>query len=212
MSAENSRSMTWSSSSLVPSKPTMEWPSGITIRIVEPGLSPRVSVNSLLSARRPGHRAAAEDVRVHVPHGLPAVLAGVEDDPVPGGLDALGIRDLPCHGDQLVEQPVARGRQRRYVREVVPRYHKDVRRRLRIEVTEGDAPLPVHHEGGRDMSGSDTAEQAVWHTSIITGGGRARCQTAQRADAVRHRAAKIIIARRQVVASGRAPPINRKYP
>src|SRR5580692_11368483 len=104
--------MTWSSSSLVPSRPTMEWPSGITIRIVEPGLSLRVSVNSLLSeaqgtprgrcaedepgaghgwsrgrparrsAGRPGHRAAAEQVRVHVPDSLPAVLAGVEDDPV----------------------------------------------------------------------------------------------------------------------------------
>src|ERR1700734_1111567 len=117
--------MTWSSSSLVPSKPTIEWPSGMTIRIVEPGLSLRVSVNSLLSARRPGHRTAAEDVRVHVPHGLPRFLAGVEDDPVPGGLDALGLRDLPCNGDNLVEQPVARGSQRRHVREMVTCDHKD---------------------------------------------------------------------------------------
>src|SRR5579863_8043967 len=173
--------MTWSSSSLVPSKPTMEWRSGMTIRIVEPGLSLRVSVNSLLSARRPGHRAPAEYVRVHVPHGLPRFLAGVEDDPVPGGLDALGIGDLSCYGDKLVEQPVARGRQRRHVREVVPRDHEDMRRCLRVEVTEGDGPLTVHHDGGRDLSGSDTAEQAVWHTSIITGGGRARRRTAQRA-------------------------------
>jgi len=153
----------------------------MTIRIVEPGLSLRVSVNSLLSARRPGHRAAPEDVRVHVPHGLPGVPAGVEYDPVPGGLDAVGRRDLPRHADYLVEQPVARGRQRRHVRKVVPRDHQDVRWRLRIEVTEGDRALPVHHDGGRDLSGSDTAEQAVWHTSIITGGGRARRRTAQRA-------------------------------
>src|SRR5215469_11784014 len=125
ISAENSRSMTWSSSSLVPSKPTMEWPSGMTIRIVEPGLSLRVSVNSLLSARRPGHRAAPEHVRVHVAHGLPAVLAGIEDDPVPGGLDAVGIRHLPCHGDKLVEEAIAGGRQRRHVRVVVPRDHED---------------------------------------------------------------------------------------
>jgi len=153
----------------------------MTIRIVEPGLSLRVSVNSLLSARRPGHRTAAEDVRVHVPHGLPGVPAGVEDDPVPGGLDALGIRDLPCYANQLVEQPVTRGRQRRHIGEVVPRDHEDVGWRLGVEVAEGDGPLPVHHEGGRDLSGRDIAELAVWHTSIITGGARARCRTAQRA-------------------------------
>ncbi len=137
----------------------------MTIRIVEPGLglSLRVSVNSLLSAGRPGHRTAPEHVRVHVPYGLPGVLAGVEDDPVPGGRDALGIRHLPCHGYQLVEQPGAGLRQRRRIREVVPWNHQDMRWRLRVEVAEGDDPLPVHHQGGRDLSGSDTAEQAVWH-------------------------------------------------
>src|ERR1700733_9744003 len=136
--------MAESSSSLVPSRPTMEWPSGITIRIVEPGLSLRVSVNSLLSkapgpprgrvvdnwpgpagachgyaraprparrsAWRPGHRTGTQHMRVHVPDGLPAVLAGVEDDAVPGGLDALGHRDLACRADEFVKQPAARGR------------------------------------------------------------------------------------------------------
>ena len=38
----------------------------------------------------PGERTAAEQVRVHVAHGLPAVPAGVEDDPVAAGLDAFG--------------------------------------------------------------------------------------------------------------------------
>src|ERR1700746_2056109 len=116
----------------------MEWPSGITIRIVEPGLSLRVSVNSLLSkapgptrgrcadgwprlagaghgllrvpwpARRAAgaarHRTGPEQVRVHIPDGLPAVLAGIEDDPVPGGLDTLGGRDLTCRADEFVKQ------------------------------------------------------------------------------------------------------------
>src|ERR1700730_10937525 len=148
----------------------MEWPSGITIRIVEPGLSLRVSVNSLLSkapgpprgrvveywpgpdgachgrmraprpahrsAWRPGHRAPAEHMRVHVPHGLPAVLAGGEDDPVPGGPAA------------------TRGGQGRHVGEMLPGHHQDVRRRLGVDVTEGDGPLPVQHYRGRDLPGS----------------------------------------------------------
>src|ERR1700733_12951690 len=120
MSAENSRSMTWSSSSLVPSKPTMEWPSGTTIRIVEPGLSLRVSVNSLLSARRPGHRAAAEQARVHVGPALP---------PPPRGRQSRATA------------PPRPRRKRRHVLEVAPRHHQDVRGRLRVEVTEGNDPL-----------------------------------------------------------------------
>src|ERR1700722_2284368 len=193
----------------------MEWPSGITIRIVEPGLSLRVSVNSLLSkapgpprgrvvdywpgpagarhgrmrtprpahrsAWRPGHRTATEHMRVHVPDGLPAVLAGVEDDPVPTGLDALGDRDLACRADEFVKQPAARGGEGRHVREMVSRHHQDVRWRLGVDVTEGDGPLSVQHYRGRDLSGRDPAEQAVWHPSIIVAARRARCRTAQRA-------------------------------
>jgi hypothetical protein len=45
--------------------------------------------------------------------------------------------------------------------------HKYVRRRLRADVTEGYDPLPVEHYRGRDPPGSDPAEQAVWHSTII---------------------------------------------
>jgi len=49
----------------------MEWPSGITIRIVEPGLSLRVSVNSLLSkAPGPTRGRFAEDEPFVVPFVL----------------------------------------------------------------------------------------------------------------------------------------------
>jgi hypothetical protein len=46
-----------------------------------------------MSAGRPRHRAPAKDVRVRVRDGLPAVRAGVEDDPIAGILDALGLGD-----------------------------------------------------------------------------------------------------------------------
>jgi hypothetical protein len=112
-------------------------------------------------------------VRVHVPDGLPTVLAGVEDDPVPAGGNALGGRDLVCRADDFVEQAAARGDEGRHVGEMVPRHHQDVRRRLGVDVTEGDGPLSVHHYRGRDLSGNYPAEQAVWHTSIIVAAGRA---------------------------------------
>src|SRR6185437_9702808 len=70
----------------------------------------------------------------------------------------------------------------RHVREVIPRRHQDVRRRLWVDVTEGDSPLPVQHYRGRDLSGRDPAEQAVWHSTIIVAAGHAWCPTAGRPD------------------------------
>jgi hypothetical protein len=106
---------------------------------------------------------------VQVPDRLSAVAARIEDDPVSAGIDALGDSDLMGRRDELVEQPVARARQRRYVREVIPRDNQDMRRGLGADVTEGDDPLPVPHDRGRDLSSRDPAEQAVWHSTIIVG-------------------------------------------
>jgi hypothetical protein len=117
---------------------------------------------------------------VHVPDGLPAVLAGVEYDPVSAVGNALGGRDLVCRADDFVEKAAARGGEGRHVGEMIPGHHQNVRRRLRVDVTEGDGPLSVHHYRGRDLSGSYPAEQAVWHTSIIVAAGRARRPTVHR--------------------------------
>jgi hypothetical protein len=138
------------------------------MRMGEPGRSLLVSVNSLLpSAGRPGHRAAAENMSMHVPYRLPGVAARIEDDPVPAGGDPGGGGNLMGHCDQLVKQSVARAGQGRHVRKVVPGDHQDMRRRLRADVAEGDDPLSVSYDRGRDLSSSDPAEQAVWHSTII---------------------------------------------
>lgn len=112
-------------------------------------------------------------MRVRVPNGLARVLAGVEDDPVPGGLDSLGGRNLARRAYEFVEQSAARGREGRHVREMLPRHHQDVRWRLGVDVPEGDGPLSVKHDRGRYVSGSDPAEQAVWHSTIIVAVARA---------------------------------------
>lgn len=113
-------------------------------------------------------------MRVHVLDTLPGVLAGVEDDTVAASVDALGDRDLVRRADELVELAVARGGQGRHIGEMSPGDHQDMRRRLRVDVTEGENPLPVKHYRGRDLSGSDSAEQAVRHTTIIVGTGCVR--------------------------------------
>src|SRR5580693_6763708 len=164
--------MTCSNSSPVPSKATIEWSSGMTIRIWEPGRSLRVSVNSLLSPRRPCHGPAAEHMGVHMPDRLSRSGTGVEHDPVSAVGDALGDGDLVRLGDELVEQAVTGAGQGGDVRVMVARDHQDVRGRLRVDVPEGDDALTVKHHRSRDLPGRDTAEQALWHTTIIMAGGR----------------------------------------
>jgi hypothetical protein len=129
------------------------------------------------SAWWPSHRAAPEQVRVHMPDGLPAVLASVEDDPVPGVFDALGHSDLAGRANKLVKQPATRRGERTHVREVVPWDYQDVGRRLGVDITEGDETLPVQDYRGGDLPGSDPAEQAVWHNSIIVGASHSRCRS-----------------------------------
>ena len=114
---------------------------------------------------------------MHMPDGLAGVASGIEDDSVSAVFDALGGGDLACLADELVQQSATRAGQRRDVRKVIPGDHEDVRRRLRVDVTKGDDPLPVQHNRGRDLSGGDPAEQAVWHTTIIVGTGGRRCRT-----------------------------------
>ena len=138
------------------------------MRIREPGRSLLVSVNSLLSsAWRPGERTSAKHMGMHVSYSLPAVAARAENDPVTGRLDALGGGDLASRGDQFAEQSVARAGKRGDMGEMIPWNHQDVRRRLGVNVAEGHDPLPVQHDRGRDLSGSDPAEQAFRHTTII---------------------------------------------
>ena len=113
---------------------------------------------------------------VHVPDRLPRFWTGVEHDPVPAAGDALGDGDLMRLGDELVEQAVTGDGQGGDVRVMVARDHQDVRGRLRVDVPESEDPLAVKHHRGRDLPARDTAEQALWHTTIIVAGRRWRVQ------------------------------------
>ena len=79
-------------------------------------LSPRplsalaISARSATSARWPRHRAAAQDVGVHVGDSLARLRAGIEDNPVAGVRDALGDSYLVGMRDEIGQQSVAGGR------------------------------------------------------------------------------------------------------
>jgi len=59
---------------------------------------------------------------------------------------------------------------------MVARDHQHVRGRLRVDVPESEDALTFKHHRGRDLPGRDTAEQALWHSTIITAGRRWRVQ------------------------------------
>ena len=103
---------------------------------------------------------------MHVPDGLAAFPSGVEDEAVAAAVNPLRDRHLVRVRDNLVEQSARRG-QCRHIRIMVFRYYQDMRRRLGIDITEGDRAITLKHLRGRYLSCHDLAEQALWHVSII---------------------------------------------
>jgi len=90
-----------------------------------------------------------------MPDGLARLLSGVEDDAVAAAVDTVGDRHLMRPGDDLVEQ-AASGGQCRGVRVVITRDYQDVRRCLRVDVTESDHTIALQHLRGRYLASHGT--------------------------------------------------------
>lgn len=118
-------------------------------------------------AGRPAQRPAAEDVRVYVVDGLAGVVPRVEHHPVAGLRHAcLGRRQRRLSRD-LVEQAIARLRDRGQVLMVLFRYHQNVQRRLRVYVLECDSARAFKNPSRRDLPRCDAAEQAISHAEDL---------------------------------------------
>ena len=100
-------------------------------------------------ARRPRHRAAAEDVQVDVEHRLAGVGVAVEDRPVApiGVAGSLRERRAPSH--HLADQAVVLGSELVEAGDVASRDDQHVRRRLRVDVLEGDDAVVLVDDGCR---------------------------------------------------------------
>src|ERR1700729_295314 len=115
------------------------------------------------SSGRPGHRPAAQNVRVRVRHRLAGLRPGVEHDPVARVRHALVLRDLRRLLGHLLQQAVAGRRERGQIGVVLPRNDQHVHRRLRIYVTKCDRARAFAYARRRDLPGRYAAEQAVRH-------------------------------------------------
>jgi len=115
------------------------------------------------SAGRPKHRPATKNMHVNVPDRLASVRAGVEDDPVAVGGDALGDRHLAGVANQVCQQPGVGRRELGHVRVMLARDDKHVYWRLRIDITECQCARISRDYGRGYLSGSNAAEQAVRH-------------------------------------------------
>src|ERR1700722_7921831 len=129
-----------------------------------PGYTPMVC----RLAGRPGQRAAAEDVRVHVTHRLAAVGAGVEHDPVPAVGHSLRDRDPVGLGRHLGQQAPGGRRHGGQVGVVLTRDDQDMDRGLRVDIAERYSALALHDFLRRDLTGNDAAKETLRHRVILT--------------------------------------------
>src|SRR6476660_1237895 len=109
------------------------------------------------SARWPGELPAAEQMEMDVEDRLSRTGARVHDGAIAGG-DPLRSGNL--RGGE--HEPAHHRGIRRLVErsDVLLRDHEDVRRRLRIDVAEGDRVLVLADDLRRDLPAHDAAEQA----------------------------------------------------
>src|SRR3954463_8974044 len=98
MSQVNARSIRRSSSSLEPSRATIECAPGTTILVVAAalpaGLPSVVAIVDHILSRRPPHRTSSEHGQRSVETGLVSGRAGVGDQPVTVVRDAVRLGDL----------------------------------------------------------------------------------------------------------------------
>lgn len=109
----------------------------------------------LSSAGRPAHRSTAQKVDVQVVHGLPAVIARV-DDQAKTILQAFG----PCQVFGGLKEDAKFGRIIHLgdIRLVITRNNQQMCRRLRVDVAQNHEVVSVFDDSGRNISGDYFAE------------------------------------------------------
>ena len=115
-----------------------------------------------LLTRWPSELAPAKDVDVQVPHGLAGVVAVVHHQPEIVG-DASLACDLPHRLEQLTAEDLVL--EVRELLDMLLRDHKNVERRAREDVVDRHDIVVLIDDGRRDLSGHDSAEQAVVHAA-----------------------------------------------
>ena len=121
-------------------------------------------------AGRPGEAASAEQVKVEVVDGLPAVVAGVDDDAIAAGVELELAGDLGGGGEEMAEQVGVLGSGLDERVDVAPRDEENVCGRLRLDVGEGEAKLVGVDRLGGDFALKDAAEETVHGCFSVAGG------------------------------------------
>ena len=106
-------------------------------------------------------------MEMRVKHGLSRVGAGVEHGSVAGVGHSFGARELRGHAVQVPYQRVVLGGEVAHRRDVFFRYDKNVGRRLRVEVADGERVIVFVNLFRGDLSVADFAKQAVAHAAIF---------------------------------------------
>jgi len=123
---------------------------------------PRPRYSYALLTRRPGELAASEYVDMEVRDSLAGDVSVVQDDPEVLG-DPTLPRDPPDRLEQLTPKDLVL--EVRELLHVLLRDDQDVERRAGEDVVDRHDVVVLIHDGRRDLSGHDSAEQAVVHAA-----------------------------------------------
>jgi len=132
-------------------------PNGIRTRV-----NRKSEIANPASAGRPGHFAAAENVKVQVRDGFAGVGSVVEDE-AESVFEAELFGDFPSFEEQMSKDGVVRHLSFRDARDGLLGDDQDVHRRLRFDVVESDHPVVLVNDGGGNFARDDFFKQRFAH-------------------------------------------------
>lgn len=120
-------------------------------------------------ARRPLHIATADKVKVEVEDGLAAARPDIVNRTI-AIFDAAFTAELGGYELRVADDFYVLGARRIDAGDVLLRNNQDMRRRLRIDVLEGEDDLIFVDLLGGNLSGDDSAEEAIFvHGESVIG-------------------------------------------
>src|SRR5207244_2190596 len=111
--------------------------------------------------RRPGHGAAAEHMHVQMRHAIVGVAACVEHQPIPACAKALLVSNIASGTNYRANDRVVLGFKRLGVGDVLIGDDQHMCWQLWIDIAEGGDLIVAQHDGRRNLTANDLAEDAV---------------------------------------------------
>ena len=112
-------------------------------------------------SRRPGKRAARQQVKVYMKNRLPGIPAVIDDQAVPSRVKPQHFGKISGDEKQMTDKFTVFRVHALNVFDMFFGHNQDVCRRLRVDIFEGNGHLIAVYEFRRDLAINDLAKKAV---------------------------------------------------